>query len=277
MGYKQRAGVQKYPFYLTNRGYGVFVNHPGEVAFGLLSSHSRLRGSSSYRVPWLFEEEAVDVLRQFTRLKCRLMPYLYGEALKTVETGVPLMRAMLVEFPDDPTCAYLDRQYMLGDNLLVVPVFAADGEVTYYVPAGQWTHLVTGEVKQGPAWVTETHDALSLPLLVRPGAVLAVGNNDSQPDYAYAAGVTLQLYQFADGDTAQLTIPTLTGTVAAIFAVARHGDTMTVPKSGDAPGWRILVRGLSAIGTAEGCTVTMTAQGMLITPPATESTVTISL
>src|SRR3954449_860160 len=102
------------------------------VAFGLLSSHSRLHGSSSYRVPWLFDEESVDVLRLFTRQKLRLMPYLY-EAARTAHTeGVPMMRAMVLEFPDDPGCAHLERQYMLGSDLLVAPVFNDEGEVSYY-------------------------------------------------------------------------------------------------------------------------------------------------
>ena len=79
-------------------------------AFGLLSSHSRLHGSSSYRVPWLYDEEAVDVLRFFTKLKCRLMPYLFGAACEAHHQGIPVMRAMLVEFPHDPGCDYLDRQ-----------------------------------------------------------------------------------------------------------------------------------------------------------------------
>src|SRR5690606_34478666 len=59
------------------------------VAFGLLSSHSRLHGSKSYRVPWLFDEEAVDVLRYFTKLKCRLMPYIYKAACEAAERGIP--------------------------------------------------------------------------------------------------------------------------------------------------------------------------------------------
>jgi len=104
-------------------------------AFGLLSSHSRLHGSGSYRVPWLFDEAgytgptASDVLRTFTKLKCRLMPYLYGAAVEAHERGVPAMRAMLLEFPDDPGCDTLDRQYMLGGSLLVAPVFSPDGTV----------------------------------------------------------------------------------------------------------------------------------------------------
>lgn len=222
------------------------------IAFGLLSSHSRLHGSSSYRVPWLFDEEAVNVLRHFTKLKCRLMPYLYAQALATVRTGVPMMRAMLVEFPADPTCLYLDRQYMLGDNLLVAPVFAADGLVTYYVPAGRWTHFVTGEVKQGPAWVTETHDALSLPLLVRPGAVIAVGNEEQRPDYHYAAGVTLHLYALADGDEQRVEIPTLDGAVATTFTVKHTGAQLVISQTGAISDWRLRLVGATAVGGVAG-------------------------
>ncbi len=71
------------------------------AAFGLLSTHSRLHGSNSYRVPWLFDEEAVDVVRKFTNLKCTLMPYLFAAAVETHNTGVPTMRAMVLEFPND--------------------------------------------------------------------------------------------------------------------------------------------------------------------------------
>jgi len=82
------------------------------VQFGLLSSHSRLHGSTSYRVPWLYDEEAVDVLRFFTKLKMRLMPYLFSKSVESSRIGIPLMRAMVLEFGNDPTCDYVDRQYM---------------------------------------------------------------------------------------------------------------------------------------------------------------------
>ncbi|HBR33636.1 MAG TPA: alpha-xylosidase, partial [Firmicutes bacterium] len=91
------------------------------VAFGMLPSHSRLHGSKSIRVPWVFDEEAVAVLRFFTKLKCSLMPYLYENAYRTSKTGCPMMRSMVMEFTDDPACKYLDTQYMLGDALLVAP------------------------------------------------------------------------------------------------------------------------------------------------------------
>ena len=98
------------------------------IPFGLLCTHSRLHGSDSYRVPWLFDEEAVEVLRRFTSLKAQLMPYIYGQAVTAVRDGIPVLRPMVAEFPDDPGCTHLDRQYMFGDRLMVAPVFTASGE-----------------------------------------------------------------------------------------------------------------------------------------------------
>src|SRR5690606_16999936 len=117
-----------------------------------LSSHSRFHGSRSYRVPWSFDEEAVEVTRIFTHLKMRLMPYLFQSGQEAAASGTPLMRPMMLEFPDDPAVAYLDRQYMLGPDILVAPVFSAEGDVEFYLPDGEWTHLLTGERVTGGGW-----------------------------------------------------------------------------------------------------------------------------
>ena len=136
------------------------------AAFGLLSSHSRLHGGDSLRVPWLFDAEAVDVLRHFVALKQRLMPYLLNAAKEAHVHGWPVLRAMLLEFPDDPACRTLDMQYMLGSALLVAPVFSENGEPEYYLPAGEWRHLLSGEQASGPGWRREKYDYFSLPLWV---------------------------------------------------------------------------------------------------------------
>ncbi|MCI0714616.1 MAG: alpha-xylosidase, partial [Chloroflexi bacterium] len=136
------------------------------VAFGLLSSHSRLHGSSSARMPWLFDDEAVDVLRFFNHLKTRLMPYLLDVAQEAHDCGWPMLRAMVLEFPQDGTCRHLDTQYMLGPALLIAPIFNENGDVTYYLPAGEWRNLLTREVASGGVWRTEKHDYFSLPLWV---------------------------------------------------------------------------------------------------------------
>lgn len=142
------------------------------VPFGLLSSHSRLHGSGSYRVPWLFGDEACHVLSKFTKLKHRLEPYISTLCVEAKERGTPLMRAMLLEFPEEPTCWNLDMQYMLGEKLLVAPVFDEES-VEYYVPPGQgeWINILDGSHKSG-GWYTESYGYLSLPLLLRPGHAL---------------------------------------------------------------------------------------------------------
>ncbi|CAG0982158.1 partial alpha-glucosidase, partial [Anaerolineae bacterium] len=136
------------------------------VAFGLFSSHSRLHGANSAKMPWLFDDESIEVLRFFNHLKARLMPYLLDMGREASTHGWPMLRAMMLEFPNDPTCRYLDQQYMLGSALLVAPVFHPAGQVTYYLPAGAWRNLLTGLTTEGSGWRTETHDYFSLPLWV---------------------------------------------------------------------------------------------------------------
>ena len=143
MAQSLRAGLS-----LTSSGFGFWSHGIGGfegafpdpavykrwVAFGMLGSHSRLHGSTVYRVPWLFDEEdekngvalvpgqtAVDVVREFTKLKLELMPYVYQLGLQPHVNGTPVMRSMFVEFPDDPACRTLDRQYMFGPSMLVAP------------------------------------------------------------------------------------------------------------------------------------------------------------
>jgi alpha-D-xyloside xylohydrolase len=149
------------------------------VPFGLLSSHSRLHGNESVRVPWEFGDEAVEVTRKFTKLKASLMPYLYDAAKEVANQGTPMMRAMVLEFPDDRACQNLDQQYMLGPDLLVAPVFNAEGVVEFYLPEGNWTNFFSGAIVSGGRWVTEKHGFDSLPLYVREGATIKTGRDDS--------------------------------------------------------------------------------------------------
>ena len=177
------------------------------VAFGLLCSHSRLHGSNSYRVPWTVdndeqsEQSCSKVLARWTALKARLMPYLYAQAVEAIAGGLPLsIRAMCLEFPEDPTSWYLDRQFMLGSSLLAAPVFEESGEVEFYLPKGRWTNFFTGEVKPGPAWVKETHDFNTLPLYVRENTVLVLGKEgERRTVYDYIGDVQVQLYHTSKG------------------------------------------------------------------------------
>ena len=230
---------------LTSSGFGFWSHDIGGFeststpdvykrwcAFGLLSTHSRLHGSTSYRVPWAYDEESVDVVRYFAKLKARLMPYLYRNAIETAKTGVPMMRSMVLEFTEDRNCAYLASQYMLGDSLLVAPIFNEDGIAEYYLPEGRWTSLLSGDVKEGGRWYKEKHGYLSIPLYVREGSIVAMGARDDNAVYDYADGTTFQVYALVDGCEAQTTVYDTENREAVKAAVTHCGSWYEIQVSG---------------------------------------------
>ncbi|UKZ82951.1 hypothetical protein TrVFT333_010751 [Trichoderma virens FT-333] len=186
----------------------------GGLSLGLcgFSFGVRLHGSNSYRVPWTIdnddqgEQSCAKTLARWTALKARLMPYLYAQAAEAIAGGLPLsVRAMCLEFPEDPTSWYLDRQFMLGSKLLVAPVFEETGDVEFYLPEGRWTNFFTGEVKSGPRWVKEKHDFDTLPFYVRENTVLVLGKEgERRTVYNYLEDVEVRLYHATTGAEAQL-------------------------------------------------------------------------
>lgn len=221
------------------------------LAFGLLSSHSRLHGSGSYRVPWAFDEEAVKVTQVFTELKLSLMPYLSAVGREAHTDGLPAMRPMVLEFPDDRGAATVDSQYMLGPSVLVAPVFSAEGDVDVYVPEGRWTSLLDGEVLEGPRWHRQRHGFGTLPVLVRPGTVLPVGARTDRPDYDHAEGVTLRVFDLADGHDSEVRIARPSGG-EAVFRVTRAGTEVRFEATGDVPGTWSVAPGLGRPLASEG-------------------------
>lgn len=243
------------------------------VQFGLLSSHSRLHGSTGYRVPWLFDEEACDVLRYFVNLKCRLMPYLYRQAVISHETGIPMMRPMVLEFPDEPGMKDLDMQYMLGESLLVAPVFREDGYAEYYLPEGIWTHLLTGKEREGGRWYGETFDYFSLPLYVRENTLLAIGDNEVLPDYDYGEKVKLCLYMLREGNRAQCAVTDTAGNTVLNACAFREGNQITLQV--DAPERHpvFVLTDIHRVKEVRGAAVTDNGYGLVIRPTGTESVV----
>ncbi len=192
---------------LTSSGFGFWSHDIGGfehastpdvykrwAAFGLLSTHSRFHGSTTYRVPWVYDEEAVDVVRFFTRLKLELMPYLYSAAVVTSKTGIPMMRSMALEFEQDWNCRYLDKQYMQGDCLMVAPIFNEEGIAQYYLPAGTWTNYLTGETVTGGVWREEHHGYLSVPLWVKADSIIPIGLSFDNAAYHFQQNMEFRVF-----------------------------------------------------------------------------------
>lgn len=167
-------------------------------AFGLLSSHSRLHGSTSYRVPWAYDEEAVLVLKHFTKLKATLMPYIYSISNLAHKRGIPTLRSMILEFEEDLNTHYLDKQYMFGDALLVSPILNDQGIGEFYLPNGKWTNYFNKEVTSGNVWVKEKYNYFQMPLMVRENTILPVGEIDNNSDYEYDLNVNLEIYELLE-------------------------------------------------------------------------------
>ncbi|MHA7581373.1 alpha-xylosidase [Paenibacillus vandeheii] len=247
------------------------------VQFGLLSSHSRLHGSTSYRVPWLFDEESVDVVRDFTKLKISLMPYLYNSAVESTVRGIPMMRAMLLDFPEDPTTYSLDTQYMFGDSILVAPIFNKEGDVRYYLPEGTWTNYLTGAKVQGGRWISENHDFKTLPMMIKPNSLIAVGAVDNKPDYDFADNVSLHLFELADGNSAQAVVVNQSAEQELVVNVSRNGSVLEVRAEGAGKPWNIVLRGMESVSSVEGGSQASGANGVVVTAAAGASSLTIQL
>ena len=221
------------------------------AAFGLFSTHSRLHGNSSYRVPWLFDKdgstECTDVLRFFTKLKGKLMPYIWAQAIKTHETGIPMMRAMVIDYAEDPACRTLDKQYMFGDNILVAPILNDQGVAEFYVPEGTWTDIISGQVYEGGKFYTQTYDYFGLPCLAKPNSIIGYGSFKRDFEYDYLEGTEFVIYAPEEGREISANVYDTEANKVFTITAVRHGDMVEVSYTGTDKSFSVKVAGGEAV------------------------------
>ncbi|HBA1097220.1 TPA: alpha-xylosidase [Escherichia coli] len=175
----------------------------------------------------------------------------------------------------DPACDYLDRQYMLGDNVMVAPVFTEAGDVQFYLPEGRWTHLWHNDELDGSRWHKQQHSFLSLPVYVRDSTLLALGNNDQRPDYAWHEGTAFHLFNLQDGHEAVCEVPDADGSVIFTLKAARTGNTITVTGTGEAKNWTLCLRNIVKVNGLQGGSQAESEQGLVVTPQGNALTITL--
>ena len=242
-------------------------------AFGLLLTHTRLHGEDLPKEPWNYDEECVDVLKKFSKLKCQLMPYIYGQANVAHEEGIPVLRPMFFEFPEDMAVGHLDTQYMFGDKLLVAPIMNDQGRAKYYLPEGTWTNYITGKKYAGGKWQEENYDYFSLPLMVRPNSIIVSGA-DEKADYDFAEAPVVELYELEDGKEATAKIPGMDGGFVAEVTASRSGNKVTVSMKGEVGSYKIFVSNAEAANVSAG-NAEQTERGAVIADA--EGTVTFEI
>ncbi|MFC7211883.1 alpha-xylosidase [Natronoarchaeum sp. GCM10025321] len=210
--------------------------------FGLLSSHSRCHGTTP-REPWAFGEEAVEIFKQFARLRYRLMPYIYSEAEVTSRTGYPIVRPLLFEFEDDPCTHEIDDQYLLGESVLVAPIFDESGERSVYLPEGEWIDWWSDDRYEGQQHLDVTVPLDRVPLYVRAGSVLPMRDATERIEEGPPERLTLRTY-LADGAAAGRYFDEQREKLAE-FGIKRSGETITVEADPVTPTCELHVDGVT--------------------------------
>lgn len=208
--------------------------------WALLCSHARFHGAGP-REPWHFGDAAVRIVRDFARLRYRLLPYLWALAHEAAETGTPVLRPLALEYPHDPVAPHVQTQFMLGPDLLVCPVFDAEGRCTVYLPAGRWHDWWDGTVHEGPRHLELTVPLDRLPLFVRDGSVLPLAPAMAHTGAAPWDPIELQVRGEA---AAELVLWTPDRRVA-VRADRRH-DRLRVRIDNAAQRWRVRLAGTAA-------------------------------
>jgi len=140
------------------------------LPFGMLTSHSRCHGAPP-KEPWEYGSDFNNYFRSVVELKYKLMPYVYAQAKYCTEKGLPMVRALFIEYPDDPGAWQVDNEYLFGSDMLVAPLFEDVTERDVYLPGGKWIDYQTGKV-YSPGWSRIKAGELEVILLVRDGAVI---------------------------------------------------------------------------------------------------------
>jgi alpha-D-xyloside xylohydrolase len=172
-------GMSGGPYYSHDIGGYAVGNPPPDLYIrwaqaGVMMSHTRFHGAGQ-REPWIYGEEAEAIIKKWIDWRYQLIPYLQACALEASQNGLPVMRAMPLTFPEDPLSWGFEEQYMLGPSLLVVPVLVPESKVRFYLPAGDWYDLWSGELLEGPRLLERSVPLDHIPLFGRAGTILPLG------------------------------------------------------------------------------------------------------
>ena len=195
-------GLSGFSFWSHDMG-GFVTASPEDIyrrwlPFGFLSSHTRAHGAPPTE-PWLISESFTEAFRDCAEMKYRLMPYVYAQAKDCSERGLPMVRALLVEFPDDPGAWLVEDEYMFGSQMLVAPMMESGNSRTVYLPKGKWIDYQNGKVYDGGY---QTIEAGKIPaiILVRDGSLIAHAPLAQRTDQIDWSAVELKAYK-ADATT----------------------------------------------------------------------------
>jgi len=228
---------------------GGFTGEPADelmvrwTQLSVFQSHMRYHGCYPFREPWLFSDEAQAIMRDYLNLRYQLMPYLYSEAIESAASGLPLLRAMVVDYQQDRTVHAIDDQFMCGRSILAAPIMRDDNERTFYLPEGLWYDFFTRECVEGSQWVTREYDLKTMPVWLRGGSVVPTGPVvQSTAEFSDETPLELTVLLDRHGEAAYQFRPDRDNLV--LITASAAGDRVTVNIKGAMPLAKVRVFGI---------------------------------
>lgn len=216
-------------------------------SYAMLSTHFRLHMNIDSNRPVDFKPETFELFKNLYALRQSLAPYLFSCAADATSLGYPVMRPLSLEFQNDPAVYSIDRQYMLGSSIMVVPVLSETGSLVYYMPAGKWTNLLTGEVVTGPCFKDVSVESTQIPVFVRPNSIIASSHADSTVVDTDLNHITFTCFELTDNIVSAAEIYSVDATKSGVINILKQGKKITVRTDGFGSDKKLVLAGIKNV------------------------------
>lgn len=240
--------------------------------FALLSPHGRITVSA--KAPLNAYKNAVETIKLYSNMRRNMISQFYAVNFDASNLGAPAVRSLALEFNRDYATRLIDQQYMLGSSLMVVPVTNPSNVVTYYVPSGIWTNLLTREKIQGPCFKSSKLDINNVPVLVRPNSIIVTSSSEVAGNNDLLNNVTFTVFELSDKDIAATEVFSADGGRSGVINILREGNRITVRTDGFGTNKRIILSGIKNVVSASesipstsdfGTTIDFAAKELILT------------
>ncbi len=227
-------GLSGFPFW--SQDVGGFLGLTNDkllirwMQYSVLMSHIRIHGSGT-RELYRFGEECINICRDYLQLRYRLLPYLWSTAKKCAEQSLPVTRALVVDYEDDPNTWNVEDEYLSGEYLLVAPIYTEDNKRTLYLPRGLWTDWHTGEKLEGGKWFNIEAPIDILPLYVKEGAVIPLGEAKNTVGEIKNDQIELRVYPFSGDGVTNFTVDTVNTEFEVEYKAEKGKHTLKIGKT----------------------------------------------
>ena len=191
------------------------------MQLGLFNSHSRIHGLGRREI-YKFSSDIVGICKNYIQQRYQLIPYIYGSAIECVEKSLPMSRALVIEYQNDPTVWNIGDEYLFGNSILVAPITDESNTRMIYLPEGIWTDWWTNERINGKQWISIKADIETLPLYIREGGIVPIGPVMNYIDEFEIKEITLKISLFEKEGKSTFTVPVNNETVLVEY-LAKNG------------------------------------------------------